>query len=78
MKDLTPLILTAESSIQNVADPRLHKALLYSGQLVIFFFALPMSPPLTTTKDQIARLEKGSIDVGNNPANIYKRGLIQN
>ncbi len=34
----------AESSIQNVTDPSLHSALLYSAQLVIVFFALPILP----------------------------------
>ena len=36
---------TAESSIQNVTEPRLHKASLYSLQFAIFFFDLPIKTP---------------------------------
>lgn len=57
----------AESSIQNVTEPRLQRALLYSAQLVILFFHFThITALLTITKDQIEELEKGSTGLGNN------------
>jgi hypothetical protein len=48
----------AESSIQNVTEPHLHKASLYSVQFAIFFFDLPITTPFFCYMESDRRIEE--------------------